>query len=369
MPGPLLLVALLGADPSACRKVAESESSSASVGATTIGDLTTESEPLIDISGTALSGEVQFGRAIDATRLQSGMIVVADVAEGSLVFFDPSGKVVKRSGRKGQGPGEYQYLSWLHQCQGDTLFTWDPILGRVSVVDSAGRVVRQFRLPGRPSRLSCARNGTFAVIMRVTAMRLPSAESPVHTATLTFANVHGDSVGSLGEIRVGQNRPLAAIAQFAMAGDRLYLGTGDSASVGMYALDGRWQGAISVGAAGRPSTPAHYERAIDKLVAGMTPAERTTIKEQLLAIPMPPQLPAYSNLLTDPAGWLWAVTSVPGDGVTIVQASEPDGRVVGEVRLPVEMDVFEIGIDYLLGAYQLPDGEQRVAAYQFRRSR
>jgi hypothetical protein len=63
------------------------------------------------------------------------------------------------------------------------------------------------------------------------------------------------------------------------------------------------------------------------------------------------------------------VTSVPGDGVTIIQAAEPDGRVVGEVRLPVEMDVFEIGSDYLLGAYQLPDGEQRVAAYRFSRSR
>jgi hypothetical protein len=33
------------------------------------------------------------------------------------------------------------------------------------------------------------------------------------------------------------------------------------------------------------------------------------------------------------------------------------------------MDLFEIGMDYILGAYQLPDGEQRVSAYQFRRSR
>jgi hypothetical protein len=63
------------------------------------------------------------------------------------------------------------------------------------------------------------------------------------------------------------------------------------------------------------------------------------------------------------------VASFPGDGATILQAVEPDGRVVGELRLPVEMDLFEIGMDYILGAYQLPDGEQRVSAYQFRRSR
>jgi hypothetical protein len=100
---------------------------------------------------------VQFGRATDATRLQSGMIIVADVAEGSLVFFDPSGKLGKRSERKRQGPSEYVYLSWLHQCQEDSLFTWDPILGRVAVIDSAVRVVRQFRLPGRPSRVSSRR--------------------------------------------------------------------------------------------------------------------------------------------------------------------------------------------------------------------
>jgi hypothetical protein len=312
---------------------------------------------------------VQFGRAIDATRLQSGMIVVADVAEGSLVFFDPSGKLVKRSGRKGQGPGEHQYLSWLHQCQGDTLFTWDPMLGRVTVLDSDGQVVRQFRLPGRPARLSCARNGTFAVIMRAVALRLPSAESPVHMATLTFADIHGDSIGSLGEIRVGQNRPLAAITQFAMADDRLYLGTGDSASVGMYTLDGRRQGAIPAGTAGRPSTTTHYERAIDKLVAGMTAAERTTIKTQLLAIPMPPQLPAFTSLLTDTAGWLWDDTHVQEEAVKNNEAQQPHRSVDFEVRLRVEMGVLEFGSDYLLGAGQLRGGVERGAGVGFRRWR
>lgn len=333
--------------------------------ATATGQVVIDSQPFVDVSATGPGGTMRFGRVIDATRLSSGLIVVADVAEGALVFVDSSGAVIRRAGRRGAGPGEHQYLAWLEQCATDSLFAWDPILGRVDVVDTLGRVVRAFRLPGRPARLSCAGNGRFAVVMRQAALRLPSAESPRYRANVIFANASGDSIGALGEIEVGQNRPLAAITQFAMTDEWLYVGGADSALVRAYGLDGSTRGTIVTGKAGRPATNAHYDRAIDKLVAGMTDsAERARIRAQLAAIPRPEHLPAYSAIAADPSGNLWTVTSIPGDGATTIQVNSIDGVEIGTARLPFEFELCEVGIGYVLGVYQLGDGEQHVVGYR-----
>lgn len=331
------------------------------------GRLRADPAPFLALTATGPSGDVRFGRAVDGTRLRSGVVVVADVAEHNLVFLDSTGRVLRRVGRRGRGPGEFQYLSWLERCSTDSLFTWDPILSRVEVRDTAGRLARGFRLPGRPARISCSARGHFAVIMRQPALQLPSADSPVYLATLVFATSAGDSVGTLGDIRVGQNRPLAAIAQIAMAQDRLYVGNADSALVVAYDAAGKVVARVATGQSARPATKAHYERAIQKLVVGMGESERGPIVERLRSIPMPQYLPAYSALAADPEGALWVVSSVPGDGATLIEALGVDGVRLGSLWISVELDLYEVGEDYVLGAYEAADGEQRILGVRVRR--
>jgi hypothetical protein len=62
---------------------------------------------------------------------------------------------------------------------------------------------------------------------------------------------------------------------------------------------------------------------------------------------------------------LWVVVSALGDGVTELQAINERGLVLGTIRLPNDVDVFEVGSNYLLAAYEAADGSQRVVLYPF----
>lgn len=322
--------------------------------------------PLLRVENTGV--EPVFGWAVDATLLPGNRLVIADMSASELVFLDARGRLAKTAGREGQGPGEYQLLYWLEQCENQSLFAWDPGLARVAVLDDQGRFLRQFRPPGAPARLACTRQGRLLAVMRTRSLQRPSSESPVHTAPVIIANSQGDSIGSLGEMRVGVNRPLGAVAQFAMSDDAVYFGPADSAVVHAFDHGGRWQRTIPVGKAGRPTAQHHYEAAVEHLIANRTSrSEKDMLRRQLLAIPRPTTLPAYFALLVDPGGWLWVVTSPPGEGMTVLEGRRPDGTAAGELRLPAELQVFEVGHDYVLGAEATANGEQRILVWRFTR--
>jgi hypothetical protein len=119
---------------------------------------------------------------------------------------------------------------------------------------------------------------------------------------------------------------------------------------------------------GRPTAQHHYEAAVEHLIANRTSrSEKDMLRRQLLAIPRPTTLPAYFALLVDPGGWLWVVTSPHGEGMTVLEGRRPDGTAAGELRLPVELQVFEVGHDYVLGAEATVSGEQRVLVWRFQR--
>lgn len=61
------------------------------------------------------------------------------------------------------------------------------------------------------------------------------------------------------------------------------------------------------------------------------------------------------------------VTSIPGDDATELRAIGADGGIVADLRLPVDMIVYEVGRDYILGTYEDGDGEPHVVMYRIRR--
>ncbi|MGH8570039.1 MAG: hypothetical protein ACREXU_19035, partial [Gammaproteobacteria bacterium] len=268
--------------------------------------------------------------------------------------------------------GEFRAPGWLDRCGGDSVFVWDPSQGnRISVIDPFGAVVRQYRAPGMPSLMSCSGQGMFAVVMLPSRLTRPdpTGRSPPYTGALWLVNARGDTVRSLGEIAIGENRPLGRLARIAMANDRLYVGTAESAFVDVYRLDGRRLGSLGISVEARSASRGNYERAIDRMLVGWSPNDRDRVRNYLLSIPMPARLPPYSDLFANPEGELWAVISAPGDSVTRLRAIAPDGRILGDVQLPPETEVFEVGRDYILGAYSTEEGQQRVAMYRLRRGR
>ncbi len=333
------------------------------------GAVSVDEQPFLDLGGEASDGNLRFTRAVDATLLSSGTLVVADVAESHLVFIRPDGTIQRRVGRNGHGPGEFRHLLWLGRCAADTVFTWDPALNRITLVDSSGHVSREILTSRHPARMDCSGNSKIGVILRVSSMGAPGKDSPIYRAPLLVWNTAGDSIGSIGEVEVGENRPLGRIAHFATGPDWLYYGNGQSAEIRIYSYDGNLKGTIHAGTPNRPVLQEHYDAAIDRLIMSVnTPPEmQRLIRERFRAIPAPATLPPYSGFVADPNGIIWVTTSVLGDSSVVIEGLTNDGKVIGTVRFPSGFELLEVGKDYMLGLYSAQEGTQKVVAHRYHR--
>jgi hypothetical protein len=85
---------------------------------------------------------------------------------------------------------------------------------------------------------------------------------------------------------------------------------------------------------------------------------------------LPKTLPPYRALLVDAADMLW-VQDFPRAGSAVVtwRVFASDGRTVAEVALPSELEVYEIGLDYVLGrAVNEDEGVPEVQLFALRRT-
>lgn len=338
--------------------------------------------PLITIASVAPNGDVVFGHPTGAARLSSGEIAVADgsPSEPAIVFFDTLGRKVRSVGRSGAGPGDYRIISWMAQCGPDTLYAYDLMLGRVTVTGRNGEFVRHFQPSSRPAVLGCSRSGVLAI---VGAPAQPAETSPAlrsTTAPLSLYDSRGNAPRAFGEVPAwdvaytdfGAWMPQLAgrIPSVVGSSDRVYVGPSDSSVVIVFALDGRRLPSLPVHVQPRSPSRQHLERAADYMVSyGPGGEVRDRMRQRFLRVARAEQLPPFSTLTVDPDGVVWANLSVPGDTAAVLRALDAAGRVLGEVRIPVDLKVFEIGRDYMLGTYEGRSGEPLVALYRLRKGR
>ena len=68
---------------------------------------------IVRIGALEGDGPNVFGRIGGVARLSDGRIVVADAEAHEIRFFAPDGSFLSRTGRRGGGPGEYEYFSGM----------------------------------------------------------------------------------------------------------------------------------------------------------------------------------------------------------------------------------------------------------------
>lgn len=104
----------------------------------------TEPVKTIDLETVGLlDSEFLFDVNLDSSR-----IGVFDSAESRLIILDASGRILASTGRKGQGPGEFQWpasLSWMEEKQAFAVFDYGNT--RLSLWSVEGKLLEEHKLP------------------------------------------------------------------------------------------------------------------------------------------------------------------------------------------------------------------------------
>lgn len=334
---------------------------------TTDSIVTLTATPVLDLAlGT--DDSVVIGRLSHATRLTDGRVVVLDGDAMSLVFLDSTGGELKRAGRAGAGPGEFENPAWVAPCDGDSLFVWDASLGRIAVFDPDGRFVRQFTPPvAQPFRIGCNRNGTLAAFDASAFPNGPPTpgDIPMLRGHLVLFDTRGDSIGTIADQPLGQNRVLGPLAVLAVGAEEVLIGISDSPSLWRHGLSGQRIGTTLFPLPVRPLSDSSYGLELDRMSGstGSTGPTRLRIREILAQSPKPTNYPLYFALLFGDDDTAWLITSALIDPTTTLLGRTADGQLFS-LTLPARFEVFEIGSDYVLGKGSGEEGGERLVMYR-----
>lgn len=324
----------------------------------------TLSAPVFDVGG---NDEIMYPSW--ATRLVTGDVAISDVYAASVLFFDSTGNLIRTSGRRGFGPGEFQAPGWLDTCADDSIFVYDMMQSRMTVLNVSGVAVRQFMMPPA-TLLACAPGEPVMALISPPAgprkLSKPDEKRRRFMGALSLANTDGEVKTSIGDVPLEEVGPLGKISSIAMGGKWLWFGSADSGYAELYTQRGKPVRTVPLQLPLRPATRRDLDRHVEQAVSFFRD-KRTREQNRAYwgAFPTPMYLPAYSRLVADPDGNVWAVKSPPGDSLTQLRGVSPEGHLIADITLPLAFKIFEVGSDYILGAYE-NDGRPHVAMYKFK---
>lgn len=338
-------------------------------------------QPLVEIGTMEGPEEYQLFRVSGALRLDDGRIAVANAGTHEIRFYDPEGRFLSAAGREGEGPGEFRAIRDLRRYRGDSLAVLDRRLQRLTLLGPDGTHVREATLhpaPVNPRLLGALEDGSFLV---TTLMISVAGEQP---QDLTVDVIRYDPLGALTDsvaehfyyrahpVRVdGQglyimNPHLAPLTQLEITPTGYAVGEGKAYEVVRYGPGGalerldRWSGPD------RTLTSEHKARFREALLErAEAPADRRVAELQLERVPFAEARAAYVLMLAARDGALWLRTqSLPGeDGPALWDLLSAEGRWLGQVQLPRDLQPLDIGSDWLLGLWRDDLGIERVQLY------
>ncbi len=314
--------------------------------------------PLVRI-GTSDAADEILAAPTGATRLPNGNVVVGDVGDWAVREFSPQGKLVKRYGRKGRGPGEISYLHPLLRC-GDSLVANDIAESQLSIFGLSGPFTRAFRIKAAIYRVNCNAQMQFVVMGWETK---PTMNDGVHRPLYPYLIARADSSAPImlgefpGSERFGPRPyPLGRQPSVAIGPTRAYVALADSFEVRVFSLDGKPLPSLKAPVPRIPATQADLDAEREREIAMLGERARTSVERSYLTIPLAKFLPATRNLVVDADANLW-VQHFPRASSPTVQWTifSPDGPLRATIALPTVLEVFEAGRDYVLGRYIDPD--------------
>ncbi len=332
--------------------------------------------PLLDLATSGTGPPHEFYRVRDAIRLPDGVIAVADYTSGEIRFFSSTGEFLRAVGRRGEGPGEFQRLTSVHQFRSDSLIAFDYWARRVTVLSPQREVSRiiTLRLPFVRKLHPLDQTSFVATFISPSVLRAEGVEGlvrkpePVVRFSLTGKVI--DTVAfSAGVEEVllssGAHSPLfGKLDHLAVYQERIYLGSADQMQIDVLGANGRLERIIRV-----PDYDLHLSAQELQAERDWRLGEDSSpfVRDYVSSLPDPETKPAYADLLVDTEGFAWAAKfqgRAESNEPQRWNVFDPAGEWLGSVQVPARFTVYEIGRDYVLGLWRDADDVEHVRMYE-----
>lgn len=272
---------------------------------------------------TDSSGGSAPSYAIVAAELTRTGVLVADATSKSITEYSSEGQLVRRVGRRGSGPGEFQTLSHLFTYHGDS----------VVAVDFQGRRLTLFDGDGRPVRVSTLNTpaevpgGWIDVVASGLDGKLLYAVRPINRGAKVAREVRYDAsmyngtfdevdLHALNKVPDALNHegvftdigevPYAGVAYFARTKDAILISDPVAPRVQIFDARGRATATLRISTKRSAILAEHEdlerERLLDELKAthaGVPERFMSGFRKRIKEVAFPDSFPTISGLLAD----------------------------------------------------------------------
>ena len=319
-----------------------------------------EATPAADIGATEGDSTAELSDVSGIERLSDGRIVIGNGDTHDLRFYDSTGHFLRRVGGAGEGPGEFRSLGRLFLLPGDTIVVNDVRLRRLTVFDSAGRLIRTIKLAAGAQadpivlltdRTLLARPG-FLIRYGENGVRRDSAwivRYDLQGALLDTVGrfIAGENfVYSEGKQSLGGPLPYGKDSYYAARKGGFYFGSGDAPEVHAYDLQGRLTAIVRFNRPLAAITDAHIAEL--RLPDDSASAQWNRV---VASLKFPKQFPAYAGMLRDANANLWLKDYgwPPDETAEIWQVFDANSRWLGALDMPPRFNLMRVSGNYLLG--------------------
>lgn len=353
-----------------------------------------DSEPRLTIGSVSGDPDQELDQVTGAIGLPGDRIVVANGGRMELLFFDRDGKLLRRAGGRGSGPGEFQSLELVARVGPDSVLALDVWGQRVSYFDASGNFDRSVRLEPNvrlpfPRPVGFFADGSFLGAKGTFALGgdPPAGRTVRDLEPLFHISSDGRTATELGSfpgqeqviVPAGpsgrlerRKRPFGRETVSAAAGDRFYVADNERYEIRIYSMTGRLIQIIRKETIPVPLEAPRVQAYEDSVIATMGERARPQMRTVFATMPPPPSTyPAFAPAIRlDGDLNLWVKESGhPSDLRSPWGVFSPAGEFLGLVEMPPTIEVLEIGSDYVLGLHRDEVGVEYVQSFRLHRRR
>jgi hypothetical protein len=328
----------------------------------------------------------QFGNVVGATRLSTGVVLIADASTNEIREYTRAGRFTRVLSRTGSGPSEFRGMTAFLR-RSNTLYVGEMYTSTVTTLDETGAEVSKRRIPGEvargPAVLVDASRPT-AVLITAAPLRASPIVEGLHFdsvfvgITSLAAASPPNWIGSRqNRVRVvvhdiGGSKPFRSTVSLFhpqlsvfLIDTVAYVASGDVLKIERFDMRGRAMAPIPLPAELMSQSQARWRDLERKALADAEDGvERRLITSLYSSAARLVRFPYFARAVAGFGNEIWlerfrADPTSPADYVVV----SVTGEMIAEVRGVPPVRLVEVGLDYVIGVATDAAGVQSVSVY------